>query len=174
MALQTQWTWIWASSGNGEGQRSLACCSPWGLKESDKTEWLNNILSQWFYPTISYSVALFSFCLQSFSMVFSNESALCIKWPKYWSFSLHISPSNEYSGLISLGMTGLISLQSKGLLSLFQHYDSKIIKFSALALLYSPTLTSVHDYRKNDTFDYMDLCWQSDVFPFFNMLSIWS
>ena len=47
--------------------------------------------------------------------VFSNESVLCIRWPKYWSFSFSISSSHEYSGLISLRMTGLISLQSKGL-----------------------------------------------------------
>ena len=47
--------------------------------------------------------------------VFSNESALCIRWPKYWSFSFSISPSSVYSGLISLELTGLISLQSKGL-----------------------------------------------------------
>ena len=47
--------------------------------------------------------------------VFSNESALQIRWPKYWSFSFSISFSNEYSGLISLGLTGLISLQSKEL-----------------------------------------------------------
>ena len=45
--------------------------------------------------------------------IFSNESTLCIKWPKYWSFS--ISPSEEYTGFISLGLTGWISLQSKGL-----------------------------------------------------------
>ena len=48
--------------------------------------------------------------------VFSNESILLIRWPKYWSFSFSISPSNEYSGLISLGWTGWISLQPKGLL----------------------------------------------------------
>ena len=51
--------------------------------------------------------------------VFSNESALRIRWPKYWSFSFSISPSNEYSGFISLGLTGLISLQSKGLSRVF-------------------------------------------------------
>ena len=50
---------------------------------------------------------------------FSKESALHIRWPKYWSFSFSICPSNEYSGLISLGLTGLISLQSKGLLRVF-------------------------------------------------------
>ena len=50
--------------------------------------------------------------------VFSNESALCIRWPKYWRFSFSISPSSEYSGLISLGLTGLISLlASRGLLN---------------------------------------------------------
>ena len=49
--------------------------------------------------------------------VFSNESTLCIKWPKYWNFSF--SPSNEYSGLIPLGLTGLISLLSKGLSRVF-------------------------------------------------------
>ena len=46
--------------------------------------------------------------------IFSNESVLLIRWPKYWRFSSSISLSNEYSGLISLGLTGLISLQSKG------------------------------------------------------------
>ena len=51
--------------------------------------------------------------------VFSNVSVLCIRWPKYWSFSFSISLSNEYSGLISLGLTDLISLQSKRLLRLF-------------------------------------------------------
>ena len=50
--------------------------------------------------------------------VFSNESALCIRWPKFWSSSFSISPSSEYSGLISLGWTGWISLQFKGLKSL--------------------------------------------------------
>ena len=51
--------------------------------------------------------------------VFSSESALCIRWPKYWSFNFSSSPSNEYSGLISIRLTGLISLQSKGLLKVF-------------------------------------------------------
>ena len=53
--------------------------------------------------------------------VFSNESALCIKSPKYWSFSFNISPSNKHSGLISLGWTGWISLQSKGLSTVFSN-----------------------------------------------------
>ena len=53
--------------------------------------------------------------------VFSNESALHIRWPKYWSYSLNISPYNEHSGLISLGWTGWISLQSKGLSRVFSN-----------------------------------------------------
>ena len=53
--------------------------------------------------------------------VFSNKSVLCIKWPKNWSLSFSISPSNEYSGLISLGWTGWISLQSKGLSRVFSN-----------------------------------------------------
>ena len=57
--------------------------------------------------------------------VFSNESALRIRWPKYWSFSFNISPSNEHPGLISFRMDWLDSLQSKGLSSLLQHHGSK-------------------------------------------------
>ena len=53
--------------------------------------------------------------------VFSNESALCSRWPKYWSFSFSISPSNEHPGLISLGWTDWISLQSKGLSRVFSN-----------------------------------------------------
>ena len=53
------------------------------------------------------------------SQVFSNESSLHIMWPKYWSFNFSISPSNEYSGLISLGLTGLISLLSKRVSKVF-------------------------------------------------------
>ena len=55
-------------------------------------------LSRWYHPTISSSVVPFSSRLQSSTRVFSNESALNIRWPKYWSFSFNISPSNEYSG----------------------------------------------------------------------------
>ena len=53
--------------------------------------------------------------------VFCNESVLCIRWPKYWSFSFSISPSNDHSGLISLRWTGWISLQSKGLSRVFSN-----------------------------------------------------
>ena len=78
--------------------------------------------------------------------VFSNESVLRIRWPKYWSFSFNISPSNEYSGLISFRMDWLDLLIVQGTLkSLLQHYSSKASIFKHSALFYIPTLTSIHD-----------------------------
>ena len=96
--------------------------------------------------------------------VFSSESALHIRWPKYWSFSLSISPSNEYSGLISFRIDLLDLLAVQGTLkSLLQHHNSKasILQHSAFFIL--PTLTSIHDYWKNHNFDYTDLCQQSNI-----------
>ena len=91
--------------------------------------------------------------------VFSNESVLGIRWPKYWSFSFSISPSNEYSGLISFRMDWLDLLAVQGTLkSLFQHHSSKASILRCSAFFYSPALTSIHDYWKNQGFDYMDLC----------------
>ena len=92
--------------------------------------------------------------------VFSSESVLHIRWPKYWSFSFSISPSNEHSGLISFRMDWLNLLAVQGTFkSLLQHHHSKSISCSVLNLLYGPTLTSIHDYWKNHSFDYTDLCW---------------
>ena len=82
--------------------------------------------------------------------VFSNESALRIRWPKYWSFSFSISPSNEHSGLISFRMDSLDLLAVQGTLkSLLQHHSSKasILRHSAFFIF--PTLTSICDYWKN-------------------------
>ena len=98
--------------------------------------------------------------------VFSNESVLCIRWPEYWSCSFNINPSKEYSGLISLRMNWLDLLAVQGILkSLLQHHSSKasILRRSAFFMV---QLTSIHDYWKNHSFDYMDLCWQSDIFAF--------
>ena len=86
--------------------------------------------------------------------VFSNESVLRIRWPKYWSFSFNISPPNEYSGLISFRIDWLDLLAVQGTLqSLVQHHSSKSINSSVLSFLYSPTLTSIHDSWKNHSFD---------------------
>ena len=85
--------------------------------------------------------------------VFSNESALCIRWPKYWSFSFNISPSNEYSGLISFRMDWLDVLAVQGTLKSLLQNQFKSINFLALSFLYSPTLTSIHDHWKNHSLD---------------------
>jgi len=85
-------------------------------------------LSQWCHPTISSSLVPFSSHLQSFpeSGSFPIFLVLCIRWPEYWSFSFSISPSNEYSGLISFRMDWLDLLAVKGTLkSLLQHHSSK-------------------------------------------------
>ena len=90
--------------------------------------------------------------------VFSNESLLCIRWPKYFSFSL--SSSNEYSGLISFRIDWLDLLAVQGTLKgLLQHHSGGIHSL-VLSLLYGPTLTFIYDDWKNHNFDYMDLCQQ--------------
>ena len=93
--------------------------------------------------------------------VFSNELAFRIRWLKYWSFSFSISPSNEYSGFISFRIDWFDLFAVPGTLKcLLQHHSLKNISSFVLSLLYGPTLISVHDYWKNHSFDYMDLCQQ--------------
>ena len=85
--------------------------------------------------------------------VFSRESVLHIRYPNYWSFSFSISPSNEYSGLISFRMhwLDLLAVQ-RTLKSLLQHHSSKA-SILQLSFLSSPTLTSIHDHWKNHSLD---------------------
>ena len=111
-------------------------------------------LSQWCHPTISSSVIPFLLLPPIFPSirVFSNESVLRIRWPKYWCFSFSISPSKEYSVLISFRIDWL------GLLPRDSQESSpkpqfKSINSSVLGFLYGPTLTSIHDYWKNHSFD---------------------
>ena len=97
--------------------------------------------------------------------VFSNASAFHIGWPKYWNFSFNISPSNEYSGLISFWIDWFGFLVVQGTLkNLLQHHNLKasILQCSAFFIVQLSHLymTTVH------RFDYMDLCRQSDVFAF--------
>ena len=85
---------------------------------------------------------------------FSNESALHIKWPKYWSFSFNISPSNEHPGLISFRMDWLDLLAVQGTLKESSPTPQfKSINFLVLSFLYSPTLTSIHDDWKSHSLD---------------------
>ena len=88
--------------------------------------------------------------------VFSNESPLHMRWPKYWSFSFSIIPSKEIPGLISFKMDWLDLLAVQGTRkSLFQHHSSKasILNSSVLSLIHSPTVTSIHDHRENHSLD---------------------
>ena len=171
MASPTWWTWVWASSKRWWRTESLACCTPWGHKESYMTKGLNSIFalpliffflspymqisvqfsrsvmsdslrphelqharppcpsptpgvhsnshpsSRWCHPAISSSVVPFSSCPQSLpASVFSNESTLWMRWPKYWSFSFSIIPSKEHPGLISFRMDWLDLLAVQGTL----------------------------------------------------------
>ena len=95
--------------------------------------------------------------------VFSNESVLCIRWPKYWSFS--ISPSNEYWRLISFRIDRFDLAVQGTLKSFLQHHSSKasILHHSSF---YSPAITTIHDYWKNHSFDYLAL-------KFVQIISLW-
>ena len=94
---------------------------------------------KWYHPTISSSVVPFSSCLQSFpeSGSFPMSQVLCIRWPKYWSFSFSTSPSNAYSGLISFRMHWFDLLAVQGTLKSLQHHSSKasILQHSAFFMV---------------------------------------
>ena len=136
----------------------LTLCDPWTATRQDSLSFTNSqsLLKLMSIESVMPSNHLILCCplllLPSIFpsiRVFSNESALRIRWPKYWSFSFNISPSNEYSGLISFRMDWLDLLASRGLKSLLQQPQFKNINSSVLSFLYSPTLTSIHDHWKN-------------------------
>ena len=85
--------------------------------------------------------------------VFSYESVLCIRWPKYWSFSFSISPSNEYSGLISFRMDWLDLHAVQGLSRVFSVTTVQKHQFFGAQLSCIPTVTSIHDHWKNHSLD---------------------
>ena len=131
-------------------QASLSIANSWSLLKLMAIE--SVMPSSPFHPLLSPSPPAFS--LFPSIRVFSNESVLHLRWPKYWSFSFSISPSNEYSfiSLISFRMDWLDLCAVQGTLkSLLQHHSSKasILRHSG----FSPTLTSMHDHWKNHSFD---------------------
>ena len=93
---------------------------------------------------------------------FSNESALHIRWPKNWNFSFSISPSNEYSQLISFRINWFDLLAVQGTLESSLARQFKSINSWVLSHPYGPTLTFIHNYWKSPSFDYTDLYWQSE------------
>ena len=99
--------------------------------------------------------------------IFSNELALCIRRPKYWSFIFSISPLNEYSGLISFRIDWIFLLAVQGTVkSLVQPNSVKASILWCSALLCDPTFKFIHDYWKNRNFDYTDICQPSNVSAF--------
>ena len=167
--------------------------SPWVHSDSC---WL----SQWYYLTISFSTAPFSFCLQYFpesvsfpvSHLFTlNGKSIAVYAPAtifpvniegcfplrltglislpsslhHHNLKTSVLPMN-IQGWLPLALTGLISLLSKGLSRVYPSTTIQSINSSALSPLYGPTLTSLHDYWKNHSFEHTDFCWQSDVFAF--------
>jgi len=111
-------------------------------------------LSQWCHPAISSSVVPFSSCPQSFPASGSFPmSQLSASGSQNWSFSFNISPSNEHPGLIPFRMDRLDLLAVQGTLKSLLHHQLKSINSLALGFLYSPTLTSIHDYWKNHSLD---------------------
>ena len=97
---------------------------------------------------------------------FSNKSARRIRWPKYWTLNFSISPSNEYLRLISFRTDWFDLLAVRDPQGFSPAPQFRSISSLVLSLLYSPTLSFVHDYWKNHSFDYTDLCQQSVVSAF--------
>ena len=126
-------------------------------------------LCQWCCPTPSHHLFPSSPPALNLSQHqgFSNELALCIRWPNYWSFSFSISTSNEYSRLISFRIDWFDLLAVQGTLkSLLQHHNSTasslwLSAFFMVQLAYRYTSTGT-----NHSFDYTDLCWQRDLSAF--------
>ena len=125
-------------------------------------------LHQWCIPAISSSDAPSLFVLNLSSIrVSSKQSALCIRWPKYQRFNFRISPSNEYSGLISFRIDWFDLLAVQRILrSLFQHHNSKASILQCSAFFMVQLSDPYMNIGKNHSFDSTDLCQQSDVSAF--------
>ena len=140
---------LFASPLTAASQASLSVTNSWSLPKFLSIESVmpsNHLI-------LCHSLLLLSSIFPSIR-VFSNESVLRISWPKYWSFSFSISPSNEHSGLISFRMDWLDLLAIQGTLKESSPTPQlKSTNSSVLSFLYSPTLTSIHDHWKNHSLD---------------------
>ena len=140
--------WLFATPWTTARQASLSITSSWSLPKLMSIE--SVIPSS--HLILCCPLLLLPSIFPSFR-IFSNESILLIRWPKYWSLSFSISPFNEYSGLISFRMDWLDLLAFQGTLKGLPQHQFKSINSSVLSFLYSPTLTSIHDYWKNHSLD---------------------
>ena len=140
----------------------MDCCTP-GFRISQS---LLKLMSIGLVMPSNHLILSWPLLPSIFPNIFSNELALCIRWPKYWSFSFSISPSNEYSGLISLMIDWFDLFPVQGTLkSLLQYHSSKspILQCSAFFMV---QLVSKYNGWKNHSFDYIDLFQQVDVSAF--------
>ena len=140
---------VFATPGTAAGQASLSFIISWSLLKLRSMELVMPSNHLIFSRPLLLPPSIFPSI-----RVFSNELAHRIRWSKYWSFSFNISPSNEYSGLISSRTDRLDLLAVQRTLkesSSTPHFKS--INSSALSFLYSPTLTSIHDHWKNHSFN---------------------
>ena len=130
-------------------QASLSVTNSWSLFKLMSIE--SVMPSNYLIP---YHPLLLLFLIFLSIRVFSSESVLRIRWPKYWSFNFSISPSNEYPGLISFRMDWLDLLAVQGTLkSLLQHHSLKASILQCSAFFYSPNLTPIHNYWKSHSYD---------------------
>ena len=139
--------WLFAALWTAAHQTSLSITNSWSLLKLTSIESVmpsNHLIlcRPLFLPSVFPSIR-----------VFSSKSVLCTRWPKYWSFSFSISPSNEFSRLISFRMDLLYLLAVQGTQESSSTPQFKSINYSVLSFLYSPTLTSIHDYWINHSFD---------------------
>ena len=141
--------------------------SPQSFPAPGSFQWNSSSLSQWCCPTISSSVAPSpSAHNPSQRLGLFIESGLCIKWPKYWSFSFSVGLSSEYSGLISFRIDWFNHLAVQGTLkSLLQHHNSRASTLWC-SDFFMVQLSHLYDYQKSHGFDYTDLCQQSNVSAF--------
>ena len=145
--------WLFVTTWAAACQASLSSTIYWSLLKFKSIELVmpsNHLILC--HPLFSLSSIFLSI------RVFSSESVLCIRWPKYWSFSFSISPSNEYSNWFPLVWPSGSPRDSQ---ESFPAPQFKSINFSVLSLLsHGPAFTSIRDYWKNHRFDCTDLCWQ--------------
>ena len=145
VVLSRHWVVLFVTSWTAAHQASLSfTISQSLLRVSDASNHLIFCHPLLLWPSVFPSIR-----------VFPNESALHIRWPKYWSFNFSIRASNECSGLILSRTNRFDLLAVQGALkSLFQHQFEGINSL-ALSLPYGPSLTFIHDYWKNHSFDYI-------------------
>ena len=135
---------LFMTSSTEAQEAQLSSTTSWSLCISTSIELV--LLSN--YLILCHSLLLHLIFLSI--RVFSKESALHIRWPRFWSFNFNISPSDEYSGLISLRIDRLDVL-AEGFSRDFSSTTVQNISSSALGLLYGPSLIPIHDYRKKQT-----------------------